>query len=222
MKKVKRILRKVKQSKRLQGALVLFIIISVLSGIGYGIYNKGKQNGSTTLKPTLNYQDIEELSFQESNITEVGRIVKPITVGKHEFNSKLTNSTYLFTYNAKIKAGYDLKDIHDDGGNETTQTITVTLPKPHLTEASLDEDSYKLYINDERVTANVDFDDIHNEKVRILKEAKKIAIDGGLYNKTSEHAKVVITDYIHSKKGYENYNVVFNEVKTDSNNKDEA
>lgn len=32
---------------------------------------------------------------------------------------------------------------------------------------------------------------------------------GGLYEKTAEHAKVVITDYIHSLKGYENYNVVF-------------
>lgn len=35
--------------------------------------------------------------------------------------------------------------------------------------------------------------------------------NGGLYEKTAEHAKVVITDYIHSLKGYENYNVVFNE-----------
>lgn len=30
-----------------------------------------------------------------------------------------------------------------------------------------------------------------------------------MYEKTAEHAKVVITDYIHSLKGYENYNVVF-------------
>ena len=52
---------------------------------------------------------------------------------------------------------------------------------------------------------------IHKEKKRMLKEAKQDAIKGGLYEKTAEHAKVVITDYIHSLKGYENYNVVFNE-----------
>lgn len=44
-----------------------------------------------------------------------------------------------------------------------------------------------------------------------IKEAKQDAIKGGLYEKTAEHAKVVITDYIHSLKGYENYSVVFNE-----------
>ena len=62
-----------------------------------------------------------------------------------------------------------------------------------------------------KITANVGLDDIHKEKKRMLKEAKQDAIKGGLYEKTAEHAKVVITDYIHSLKGYENYNVVFNE-----------
>ena len=46
----------------------------------------------------------------------------------------------------------------------------------------------------------------------MLKEAKQDAIKGGLYEKTSDHAKVIISDYIHSLEGYENYNVVFKEA----------
>lgn len=46
----------------------------------------------------------------------------------------------------------------------------------------------------------------------MLENAKQESIDSGLYEKTSDHAKVVISDYIHSLKGYENYNVVFKEV----------
>lgn len=110
-----------------------------------------------------------------------------------------------------VKAGYDLENIKDDGGNESTQTITVTLPKASIFDFYLDEKSYVQYWEGEKITANVGLDDIHKEKKRMLKEAKQDAIKGGLYEKTAEHAKVVITDYIHSLKGYENYNVVFND-----------
>lgn len=55
-------------------------------------------------------------------------------------------------------------------------------------------------------------DDIHAKKLEMIEHAREAAIEGGLYEKTAEHAKVVITDYIHSLKGYENYNVVFKEA----------
>lgn len=129
-----------------------------------------------------------------------------------EFDNPVTTSNYIFTYNAVFKAGYDLENIKDDGGNELTQTITVTLPKASIFDSYLDEKSYVQYWDGEKITANVGLDDIHKEKKRMLKEAKQDAIKGGLYEKTAEHAKVVITDYIHSLKGYENYNVVFNEL----------
>lgn len=144
-------------------------------------------------------------------IKEIGFIHKPVEVLGKEFDNPVTTSNYIFTYNAVIKAGYDLENIKDDGGNESTQTITVTLPKASIFDSYLDEKSYVQYWEGEKITANVGLDDIHKEKKRMLKEAKQDAIKGGLYEKTAEHAKVVITDYIHSLKGYENYNVVFNE-----------
>lgn len=132
-------------------------------------------------------------------------------LGKLKVDTSLTTSDYIFTYNAVTKAGYDLENIKDDGGNESTQTITVTLLKASIFDSYLDEKSYVQYWEGEKITANVGLDDIHKEKKRMLKEAKQDAIKGGLCEKTAEHAKVVITDYIHSLKGYENYNVVFNE-----------
>lgn len=86
------------------------------------------------------------------------------------------------------------------------------LPNATFYEPKVDEESFTKYWDDEKITANVGLDDIHAEKKRMLKEAKQEAIKGGLYEKTADHAKVVITDYIHSLKGYENCNVVFNEV----------
>lgn len=183
--------RKVKSSKRLQGALVLVCIVAVVFGVWFGGYSKGTKVHQTIQKPVVCYKDIEEIAFQEATIKEVGVIHKPMELGKLKVDTSLTTSDYIFTYNAVIKAGYDLENIKDDGGNESTQTITVTLPKASIFDSYLD--------------------DIHKEKKRMLKEAKQDAIKGGLYEKTAEHAKVVITDYIHSLKGYENYNVVFNE-----------
>ena len=203
--------RKVKSSKRLQGALVLVCIVAIASTALFIAYKKGTKVNETIQETVVNYQDIEEIAFQEANIKEVGFIHKPVEVLGKEFDNPVTTSNYIFTYNAVIKAGYDLENIKDDGGNESTQTITVTLPKASIFDSYLDEKSYVQYWEGEKITANVGLDDIHKEKKRMLKEAKQEAIKGGLYEKTAEHAKVVITDYIHSLEGYENYNVVFND-----------
>lgn len=202
---------KVKSSKRLQGALVLVCIVVIASTALFIAYKKGTKVNETIQETVVNYQDIEEITFQEATVPEIGVIHKPMELGKLEFDNPLTTSDYIFTYNAVINAGYDLENIKDDGGNESTQTITVTLPKASIFDSYLDEKSYVQYWEGEKITANVGLDDIHKEKKRMLKEAKQDAIKGGLYEKTAEHAKVVITDYIHSLKGYENYNVVFNE-----------
>lgn len=204
--------RKVKSSKRLQGALVLVCIVAIASTALFIAYKKGTKVNETIQETVVNYQDIEEITFQEATVPEIGVIHKPMKLGKLEFDNPLTTSDYIFTYNAVIKAGYDLENIKDDGGNESTQTITVTLPKASIFDSYLDEKSYVQYWEGEKITANVGLDDIHKEKKRMLKEAKQDAIKGGFYEKTAEHAKVVITDYIHSLKGYENYNVVFNEL----------
>lgn len=203
--------RKVKSSKRLQGALVLVCIVAVVFGVWFGGYSKGTKVNEMIQETVVNYQDIEEITFQEATVPEVGVIHKPMELGKLEFDNPLTTSDCIFTYNITVKAGYDLKDIKDDGGNELTQTITVTLPKATVYEPYVDEDSFTKYWDDEKITANVGLDDIHAKKLEMMEHAKEAAIKGGLYEKTAEHAKVVITDYIHSLKGYENYNVVFNE-----------
>ncbi len=203
--------RKVKSSKRLQGALVLVCIMAVAFGVWFGGYSKGTKVHQTIQKPVVCYKDIEEIAFQEATIKEVGVIHKPIEVGKVKFDNPLTTSNCVFTYNISVEAGYDLKDIKDDGGNELTQTITVTLPKATVYEPKVDEASFTKYWDDEKITANIGVDDIHDKKLEMIEHAKEAAIKGGLYEKTADHAKVVITDYIHSLKGYENYNVVFNE-----------
>ena len=204
--------RKVKSSKRLQGALVLVCIVAVAFGVWFGGYFKGTKVNETIQETVVNYKDIEEITFQEATVPEIGVIHKPMKLGKLEFDNPLTTSDCIFTYNITVKAGYDLKDIKDDGGNELTQTITVTLPKATVYEPYVDEDSFTKYWDDEKITANVGLDDIHAKKLEMIEHAKEAAIKGGLYEKTAEHAKVVITDYIHSLKGYENYNVVFNEL----------
>lgn len=203
--------RKVKSSKRLQGALVLVCIVAVACGALFAAYKKGTKVNETIQETIVNYQDIEEITFQEATVPEIGVIHKPMKLGKLEFDNPLTTSDCIFTYNITVKAGYDLKDIKDDGGNELTQTITVTLPKATVYEPYVDEDSFTKYWDDEKITANIGVDDIHNEKLEMIEHAKEAAIKGGLYEMIAEHAKVVITDYIHSLKGYENYNVVFNE-----------
>ena len=205
-------LRKVKGSKMLQGALLVVVVGSVGACALIAAYNKGLEEHKTVRKEVICYEDIEEIAFQEATFKAIGKIHKPTEIGKLKIDTSLTTSDYVFSYNAVIKAGYDLENIKDDGGNELTQTITVTLPKASILDSYLDEDSYVQYWEGEKITANVGLEDFHKEKKKMLKEAKQDAIKGGLYEKASDHAKVVISDYIHSLKGYENYNVVFKEA----------
>ena len=72
--------RKVKSSKRLQGALVLVCIMAVAFGVWFGGYFKGTKVHQTIQKPVVCYKDIEEIAFQEATIKEVGFIHKPVEV----------------------------------------------------------------------------------------------------------------------------------------------
>lgn len=173
--------RKVKSSKRLQGALVLVCIMAVVFGVWFGGYSKGTKENETIQETVVSYQDIEKISFQEATRTEVGVIHKPVEVWGHEVDNPLTTSNCVFTYNISVEAGYDLKDIKDDGGNELTQTITVTLPKATVYEPKVDEKSFTKYWDDEKITANIGVDDIHDKKLEMIEHAREAAIKGGLY-----------------------------------------
>lgn len=109
--------RKVKSSKRLQGALVLVCIVAIASTALFIAYKNGTKVNETIQETVVNYQDIEEITFQEATVPEIGVIHKPMELGKLEFDNPLTTSDCIFTYNITVKAGYDLKDIKDDGGN---------------------------------------------------------------------------------------------------------
>ena len=103
--------RKVKGSKRLQGALALVCVMAIGFGVWFGGYSKGSEENATIQKTVVSYQDIEKISFQEATRTEVGVIHKPIEVWGHEVDNPLTTSNCVFTYNISVEAGYDLKDI---------------------------------------------------------------------------------------------------------------
>lgn len=160
----------------MQGALVLVCIVVVVFGVWFSGYSKGTKENETIQETVVSYQDIEEIAFQEATIKEIGKIHKPMELGKYEVDTFLTTSDYVFSYNAVIKAGYDLENIKDDGGNELTQTITVTLPKASILDSYLDEKSYVQYWEGEKITANVELEDFHKEKKKMLKEAKQDAI----------------------------------------------
>ena len=70
--------RKVKSSKRLQGALVLVCIVEVACGALFAAYKKGTKVNETIQETIVNYQDIEEITFQEATVPEIGVIHKPI------------------------------------------------------------------------------------------------------------------------------------------------
>lgn len=65
------VFRKVKSSKRLQGALVLVCIVAVVFGVWFGGYSKGTKVHQTIQKPVVCYKDIEEIAFQKQQLKKL-------------------------------------------------------------------------------------------------------------------------------------------------------
>lgn len=60
--------RKVKSSKRLQGALVLVCIVVVVFGVWFGGYSKGTRVHQAIQKPVVCYKNIEEMHSRKQQL----------------------------------------------------------------------------------------------------------------------------------------------------------
>lgn len=63
--------RKVKSSKRLQGALVLVCIVAIASTALFIAYKKSTKVHQTIQKPVVCYKDIEEIAFQKQRLKKL-------------------------------------------------------------------------------------------------------------------------------------------------------
>lgn len=176
--------------------VVVFLIVA-------GIFIKDTiiYNGQTV---KLGLEDLGELATQSCTTTEI----ESTEESRKLFNIKipLTTSRAIYSYNVKIKAGYDFEKITWE---EKNNAIYVQLPKVRVLSKELVMDSMKVYYEKESIFRPITMKEENDGKVDMVKRAEKSAIEGGLFVEAEKNAKRIIKSFFLSNSKYENYDIKF-------------
>lgn len=121
---------------------IVLIVVFTAAGLFLGtkIGSKEAQTDGKTAK--LTFEDIGELATQSAYCSEIEMIAD----GQKAFGFDIpfTQAKQIYSYDVKIKAGYDFTKITYDVDEEKKQ-ITVKLPQVQTLSKDLDTSSFKVY-----------------------------------------------------------------------------
>ena len=183
---------------------LIFGIALVLMGIG--LSKHFMTDGKTT---KLGFEDIGELATQSVTCTSVRVDTKDRSV--LGIPIPFTKSEAIYSYDTIIKAGINFSDVKWNLGDtdETKKEIYVDIPEIRILSIDIDQNSFKLYHEDESVFAPISLEE-HNESMKELEAmAQEDAIKNGLYDKAFENAKVLLTAFISQVYDQDEYKIIF-------------
>ena len=194
----KKILRnKMKKYAIIIGVLIAFI---VLLSIGFTTYVFSE---SKTTK--IGFENIGELATQVAHTTELNVTDKKRNLWGMDI--PFTQSKYIYSYDVDIKAGFDFKDIE---WSENNKTITVNLPKVKTLSNEIDNDSFKVYHEQESIFTPISLEDNNNAVKELKEKAEKNAIANGLYENAIKNAETILTAFFASQYDLNEYTIKFN------------
>lgn len=185
----------------LSAILIVAIIFTALIAFWFG---KNFSTESHTTK--LSFEDIGNLTTQEAyctevNVTDKSRDLFGITL-------PFTHSKYIYSYNVVVQAGFDFEKITCKE-DPTQKVITVNLPKAKITACDIDEDSFKVYHEDESLFRKISLEE-NNTALKTLKaQAKKDAEANGILDKATNNAKALIRAFLGNTYDLDEYDVKF-------------
>ncbi len=179
----------------------IILIIAVVCAIALGVKNYIFSDSKTT---KIGFEDIGELATQTAYCTEVN-----VTDASRElFGMKIpfTQSKYIYSYDIEIKAGFDFTQIEWDVNGTT---IEVKLPEAKILSSEVDQDSLKVYHEDESIFRQISLEE-NNEAVAKLREtAENDAIENGLLDNARENAETILTSFFAGVYDMDEYKIVF-------------
>lgn len=183
--------------KALAGLLILAAIVAVIIGIKKVAFSENQ-----TTK--IGFENIGELATQSSYCTQVN----VTDSSKKLFGASIpfTNSKYIYSYGITIKAGYDFNEID---WNEKGNTIEVKLPEVKILSSEIDQDSFKVYHEDESVFNQVTLEENNEALTKLKEQAQTDAIESGLFENACDNAETILTSFFGNVYDLNEYEIVF-------------
>lgn len=179
------------------GLTVAAVVVALVAGLAIG--NRGivtagaTRADSTTIKNS--FTDIAQLVTQEYDYTDVGKYSKD-DAKLFDISIPFTGSSFLVTYNGSVTAG--IKDITQSqvSIDDSTQTVSVTLPDVEVLDSHIDTNSVETYDQTFNPISQISVDEVTGFLSDREDYEKDTAVNSGLLDKARQHAEDVVTEHV--------------------------
>lgn len=199
--KSNRLISYLKKEHLLGKVLAALLILAVIVAVIIGIKKVAFSENQTT---KIGFENIGELATQSSYCTQVN----VTDSSKKLFGASIpfTNSKYIYSYGITIKAGYDFNEID---WNEKGNIIEVKLPEVKILSSEIDQDSFKVYHEDESVFNQVTLEENNEALTKLKEQAQTDAIESGLFENARDNAETILTSFFGNVYDLNEYEIVF-------------
>ena len=163
----------------------------------------------------LGFENIGELATQVAYTTNVSKLENTSQI--FGINVPGTTASYIFSYDVQIKAGLDFADVRVSA-DETTHTVTVTLPEIRVLSCELDQDSLKVWNEQKNIFNPLSIDDVNATQASLKEEAERNAVANGLLDNARANAELLLKSFLSRSYPEDQYTYQFIDV----NGKDET
>ena len=154
----------------------------------------------------LGFKDIGELATQSAIVTVVHATDEPRKI----FGTAvpLTRSTFIYSYDMDIKAGFDFEKI-EWTANDETKTISVVLPEAEVLSEEIVEGSFKQYYESNNIFNPLSMEMTDEALMQMMKEAKEKAIENGLLENARSNAEQILKPFFANAYDMSQYTLTF-------------
>lgn len=179
------------------GLTVAAVAVALVVGLAIGNHGiltaSATKADSTTIKNS--FSDIAQLVTQEYDYTDVGKYSKD-DAKLFDISIPFTGSSFLVTYDGSVTAG--IKDITQSqvSIDDSTQTVSVTLPDVEVLDSHIDTDSVETYDQTFNPISQISVDEVTSFLSDRENYEKDTAVNSGLLDKARQHAEDVVTEHV--------------------------
>ena len=122
----------------------------------------------------------------------------------------LTEKSFIYSIEGYVTAGIDFASISVE---KTGNKITIKLPKAKVNNSVLDENSVKMYDEENSIFNPIKVEDVTKSFADIKKKEEKKAVSKNLLKEADANAKVLVENFIRSGYDVKDCEIVFEELK---------
>lgn len=199
------------EKKRRSGFGRLFVVLLILGLVGLNAYQfAGRKETTEATITNLRLEHVGELATQAAYYTGIDSINDGRTVSffNKEFDVPFTKNHYIYSYNGTLKAGINFEEVECHADLEK-KMIVVTMPKAKIISNEIDNNSLKVYIQQENIFTPAKIERFNDSQIKLKNEAETQAMENGLIQEAEKNAKMLITGFLAASFDLNEYRIIF-------------